>query len=316
MRLSELTERLGGRLQGDRQVEIDGVASLSEAGPSEVSFLSHERYVSQMAPCQAAAVLVPTDFSGSAPMSLVFVGDVSDALDQTLACFASAPDVPEAGVHASAVVSAGTHLADGVAVGPQVVIGNGARIGAGSILSAGCVIGRGVEIGEDCRLEANVVIQQRCRLGNRVIIHPNSTIGSDGFGYRFVEGRHQKIAHIGVVVIEDDVEIGANSCVDRAKFSQTVIGRGAKVDNLVQIGHNVQVGEHGIIVAQAGISGSARPGKYVVLGGQRGWANTWNWETAWWPGVDPGSSRMSKRAKRSSGFPLAKFDSTSARSPW
>ena len=292
MRLSELTQRLGGRLQGDGQVEIEGVASLSEAGPSDVSFLSDDRYVWQMAQCQATAVLAPEDFSGSAPMSLVFVGDVSNALDQTLACFAPAPDVPKAGVHASAVVSAGAQLANGVAVGPQVVIGDEARIGAGSILSAGCVIGRGVQIGEHCRL------------------------GADGIGYRFVKGRHQKIEHIGMVVIEDDVEIGANSCVDRAKFSQTVIGRGAKVDNLVQIGHNVQVGEHGIIVAQAGISGSARPGKYVVLGGQRGWANTWNWETAWWPGVDPGSSRMSKRAKRSSGFPLAKFDSTSARSPW
>ena len=307
MRLSELTERLGGRLQGDRQVEIDGVASLSEAGPSEVSFLSHERYVSQMAPCQAAAVLVPTDFSGSAPMSLVFVGDVSDALDQTLACFASAPDVPEAGVHASAVVSAGTHLADGVAVGPQVVIGNGARIGAGSILSAGCVIGRGVEIGEDCRLEANVVIQQRCRLGNRVIIHPNSTIGSDGFGYRFVEGRHQKIAHIGVVVIEDDVEIGANTCVDRAKFSQTVIGRGTKIDNLVQVGHNVRVGEHGIIVALSGIGGSARLGKYVVLGGQCAVAEHVELGDGVMAGARSGISKDVEAGKKVFGFPAREF---------
>lgn len=268
MNLTQLATTLAATLEGDGRMNVDGIATLLEAGSSELSFVSDKKHAAQAETTRAAALIVGKDFTGTSPAALLRVADVEAAVEKTLELFAPALDVPPVGIHPMACVAATADIGSRVAIGPGVVVGENVTIGEGTVLFPGCVIGREVVIGRDCRLFANVVVNARCRLGDRVMIHPNSTIGADGFGYRFVEGRHRKITHIGIVVIEDDVEIGANSCVDRAKFGQTVIGRGTKIDNLVQVAHNVKVGEHSILVAQVGVAGSAKLGKYVVLGGQ------------------------------------------------
>jgi len=271
MKLSELAEQIGAELRGSGAETVEAVASLQEAGAGDVSFLSEPRYAGQLSQTKAAAVIVP-EAMGEQPtgLNLLLVKDVDEALEQTLTIFAPPADLPAVGVDPSASVAVTARLANSVAVGPNAVISEAATIGEATIVGAGCFVGRKVLIGDHCWLGPNVVIQQDCVLGNNVRIDANSTIGSDGFGYRLAEGRHRKVPHIGIVVIEDDVEIGANSCVDRAKFGRTVVGRGTKIDNLVQIAHNVQLGENCIVVAQTGIAGSSELGKYVVLAGQVG----------------------------------------------
>ena len=270
MKLSELAAHLDARWAGDREAEISSVASLQEAGCGDVSFLSNERYADQVGRSEASAVIVPAGFDGAGRADLLFVADVDEALEKVLSLLAPAADVPAVGVASSACVASTAKLGADVAVGAHAVIGERVQIEAGTVIGAGCFVGRDVRIGSQCQLGPHVVIGWGCRLGSNVIIHGNSTIGTDGFGYRLVEGRHRKIRHIGIVVIEDDVEIGSNSCVDRAKFGETVVGRGTKVDDLVMIAHNVRIGENCIIVSQAGIAGSSELGKYVVLAGQCG----------------------------------------------
>jgi UDP-3-O-[3-hydroxymyristoyl] glucosamine N-acyltransferase len=268
MKLGEIAQRIEGRLEGNETVAVERIASLTEAGPEDISFINNPRYTDQVAHTRAAAVIVPLDFKGTAKSALLFVDNVDDALEQLLLIFAAPLDKPESGVHAMACVDPTAQIDREAAVGAGAVIGANAAIGAGSVICPGCVIGRNVQIGDNCYLWPNVVINQGCVLGHNVIIHANSTIGADGFGYRMVEGEYRKISHIGIVVIEDDVEIGANSCVDRAKFDRTVIGRGTKIDNLVQIAHNAQIGQHCIIVSQSGVAGSGELGSHVVLAGR------------------------------------------------
>ena len=270
MNLSELAEILGGRVEGDGKVQVRAVASLEEAGPDAISFLSDNRHRRTFSNCHAGAVLVSEDFDGPTAVSLLRVKDVASALEKVLEIFSPGEDLPEEGINPSAVVSSSARIEKSVHVGAQVVIGDQVVIGKDTAILPGCVIGRDVKIGAHCFLGPNVVINQGCCLGDRVIIHPNSTIGADGFGYRLVNGRHRKVPHIGTVVIEDDVEIGANSCVDRAKFGTTLIGQGTKIDNLVQIGHNASVGHDCVIVSQSGLAGSVKLGHHVVLGGQSG----------------------------------------------
>jgi len=267
--LLELAKLVGGVVRGDAKRRIDGVASLDEAGPTQITWIAHEKYVSRLATSKAGAVVVTPRF-GETPMPAILCDDPDWAIVQILRRFAPPLPHPPAGVHPSAVVDESVHLGQDVAVGPNVVIGRATRIGDRTVLHANVVIGPEVEIGADCVLWPAVVVRERCRLGDRVILHPHVTIGSDGYGYHLVQGRHEKIPQIGTVVIEDDVEIGAGSCVDRAKFGQTVIGEGTKIDNLVQIAHNVRIGPHCIIVAQTGIAGSTQLGRYVMLGGQVG----------------------------------------------
>jgi UDP-3-O-[3-hydroxymyristoyl] glucosamine N-acyltransferase len=184
--------------------------------------------------------------------------------------FAENPDPPE-GVHESAWVGDGVHLGKGVSIGPLAHVGHGASIGSGTVILGGAYLGSGVCVGENCLIHPRATILDRCRLGNRVIIHSGVVIGSDGFGFAQDEkGRHIKIPQVGIVQIDDDVEIGANCTIDRATFGRTWIQQGTKIDNLVQIAHNVTVGEHSILVAQVGISGSTRIGKHVILAGQVG----------------------------------------------
>ena len=269
LRLSELAERVAGRLRGDGSVRIRGVAAVAEAGPDQITWVTDRRYADQLAQSPAAAVFAPLD-QGPTPMPAVLVDHPGLAMIKAIEAFAPPVPKPACGVDPSARVHETAQLGKDAAIGPNVVIGRACRIGDRAVLHAGVFVGDETQIGSDCVLWPNVVVRERCHLGDRVIVHPNVTIGSDGFGYEFVQGRHHKIPQIGEVLIEDDVEIGAGSCIDRGKFGQTVIGVGTKIDNLVQVAHNVRVGPHCILVSQAGIAGSTRLGAHVVLGGKVG----------------------------------------------
>ena len=269
--LAEIAQLLGlPAPAGAAEVRIAGIATLEEAGATDLSFLGTDRYLPQFLATGAAAVIVqkrvklPPDLRK--PVLLVDDADLSAA--RIAEFFAPPIPRPPAGIDRSAHVAPTATLGEGVALGPNVVVGPGARIGARSVLHPNVVIGGDTVIGEECELFPNVVIRERCTLGNRVVIHAGSVIGSDGFGYRWDGAKHAKIPQIGVVIIEDDVEIGSCVCVDRAKFSATRIGRGSKIDNLVQIAHNANLGPHCIMAGQSGVAGSVSLGAGVILGGQ------------------------------------------------
>ncbi len=264
--LAELAKAVDGAVRGNATRRIEGVNSVEAAGANEIAWASDTRHAAKLDTSRAGAVVVRTGF-GATPMPAILVGDPDLAIIGILRTFAPPAAHPEPGVHPTAVVSPSAALGENVAVGPNAVIGERAIVGDRTVCHAGVVIGPDTTVGSDCVFWPGVVIRERCRLGNHVVCHLNVSIGGDGFGYHFAEGRHTKIPQIGTVVIEDHVEIGAGSCVDRAKFGETRIGEGTKIDNLVQIGHNVQAGPHCVIVAQTGIAGSARVGAYTVLGG-------------------------------------------------
>lgn len=267
--LAELAKVAGGVVRGPATVRVRAVAGVREAGPDEITWVSHEKYAGRLAGSRAGAVVVSAQF-GETPMPAILCEDAELGIARILA--ALAPDVPRpaAGVHPSAVVDASATIGEGAAIGPLCVVGANASIGNGTVLHGQAFVGANTVLGESCELWPGVVVRERCRLGNRVVLHPNVVIGSDGFGYRFSKTRHEKIPQTGTVEIEDDVEVGAGSCVDRAKFGATRIGRGTKIDNLVQIAHNVQIGPNCVLVAQVGIAGSASIGGMVVLGGKVG----------------------------------------------
>lgn len=245
------------------------VETLEQAGDDALSWLGDPTYLPLLQTTRAAAVLVPSDCENPGRAALIRVDDPDLALCEVLRILAPPTTPAEPGVHAAAVVSPDACVT-GAAIGPHCTVQSGATIGPGTQLHAGVFVGRESTIGRDCVLWPNVVVRERVSIHDRVIIHPNATIGADGFGYLAREGRHVKIPQIGTVRIEDDVEIGAQSAVDRARSGVTRIGRGTKIDNLVQIGHNCDIGEHCIVVAQCGISGSSNLGRYVVLAGQAG----------------------------------------------
>jgi UDP-3-O-[3-hydroxymyristoyl] glucosamine N-acyltransferase len=273
MRLLELADLVGAGIPESRgDTEITGVASLQEAREGDVTFFGNPRYLAQLRASKATAAIVPRDFDEAIAPVLLRVENPSAAFAAVVAAFAPVElPVPE-GIHPSAVVDPGAILASGVSVGPLSVIEEGAVIGEGSVIGSGCLIGREVRIGRGCRLYPGAIIRERCILGDRVILQPGAVIGSCGFGYELREGRHVKIPQTGIVEIGNDVEIGANTTVDRARFGRTVIGEGSKIDNLVQIAHNVQIGAHSILCSQVGIAGSTRIGSYVTLAGQVGLA--------------------------------------------
>ncbi len=269
--ISELARLVGGDLHGDGGRVISAVADIAEAGPDDAAWVSQPKYADRASTSGAGVLLVNSAFSASATTVPTIVCEHIDrSVAQLLAAFAPAPAYPDVGVHATAVIDESATVEDGCAIGAHVAVAAGAKIGRGCVLHAGTFIGRGTTLGTDCVLWPNVVVRDGCVLGDRVTIHPSSVIGADGFGYYFDKGAHQKITHIGGVVLGDDVEVGSCSCIDRAKFGQTVIGRGTKIDNLVQIGHNGRVGEHCLFTGQVGISGSVRIGSYCVFGGRSG----------------------------------------------
>jgi len=273
MRLFQLAALVGAGIpEGSDDIEITGVASLQEAREGDVTFFGNPRYLAQLRVSKASAAIVPHGFDEAIAPVLLRVENPSAAFAAAVAAFAPVESPEPEGIHPSAVVDPGAILASGVSVGPLSVIDAGAVIGEGSVIGSGCLIGREVRVGSGCRLYPGAIIRERCILGDRVILQPGAVIGSCGFGYEFQEGRHVKIPQTGIVEIESDVEIGANTTIDRARFGRTVIGEGSKIDNLVQIAHNVQVGAHTIICSQVGIAGSTRVGSYVTLAGQVGLA--------------------------------------------
>jgi len=273
MTLGEVAACTGGWVAPESSgIEISGLASLDDANPGDLAFYGNPKYLRAARKSRATAVLVPHGFGEEIPAIRIWVDNPGEAFSCLLPTFLP-PEVPRPqGVHPTAVIDPAAELASDVAVGPHAVVEAGARIEAGSIIGANSYIGHWVVVGEGCRLYPNVTIRERCTLGSRVILHSGVVIGADGFGFEFRDGAHQKIPQTGIVQIEDDVEIGANAAVDRARFGRTWIRKGTKIDNLVQIGHNVTVGEHSILCAQVGISGSSRLGNFVTLAGKVGLA--------------------------------------------
>jgi UDP-3-O-[3-hydroxymyristoyl] glucosamine N-acyltransferase len=271
--LSELARWVDGDIiRGESDVSLAGIAALDTAGPQDVSFLGNEKYYSQFLQTAAAAVIVPRGVTQGPPSTaLIAVENPSLAFAVVVRHFAAATRKFTPGIHPSASVDPSALLDPTVTrVQPGAVILAGAVIGSGCDIGPNVVIGEDVTLGRDCIIMANASIRERCILGDRVILQPGTVIGSDGYGYELAAGRHQKIDQVGIVEIANDVEIGANTTIDRARFGKTLIGEGTKIDNLVQIGHNVTIGKHCLIVAQVGISGSSHLGDYVTVAGQVG----------------------------------------------
>lgn len=267
--LAELATLVGGELVGDGAARVFGVADVAEAGPDRITFISDPSYAKLLPASRAGGVLVPRDFPDT-PMPAIRCPRVDRAVAQVLGFFAPPRSAPAVGVHPTAVVDASAVLGDDCAIGPRVVIGARCRLGDRCVVHAGAILSAGVSLGRECDIGPNAVILDDCILGDRVRLHACAVIGGDGFGYYFDEGRHHRVPHSGAVILEDDVEIGACSCVDRAKFGATRIGRGTKIDNLVQIAHNCRIGEHCILAGQAAMAGSSRLGAFTVVAARGG----------------------------------------------
>jgi len=273
VRVAELLPLVEGTLlSGDPESRIRGFASLKEAADGDLTFYADPRYQKQLLASDASVILLPVG-TKDLPENVVCIAvtDPSHAFELVVEKFGLQPVPFTAGLHPSAAIGKGVTLDPSlVAIGPNAVIGDGAILAEGVTIGAGAFVGPEVKVGRDSVLHANATVHQGCILGERVIIHSCAVIGADGFGYVFEDGRHRKIRQAGIVQIDDDVEIGAGTMVDRARFGRTWIGEGTKIDNLVQIGHNVVIGKHCIIIAQSGIAGSATICDYVVIAAQSG----------------------------------------------
>jgi len=267
--VAQLAKRIGAQLVGDGSVEVSAVGAIDQADGGTITFVTDQKHIPKLHSSRAGAVIVGFPIENLAKPQLV-VKDVNAALIEALSIFAPKLKAVTEGVDPTAKIGQAVKIAQGVSIGPYVVIDDNVEIGAGSIIASGCRIGENSKLGRNCRLDSNVCVYHNCSIGNSVIVQANTTIGSVGFGYYFIEGVHKLIPHNGGVVIEDFVEIGANCSIDRAKFGNTVIGAGTKIDNLVQIAHNVIIGKCCLIAGQVGISGSCRLGDGVVLAGQVG----------------------------------------------
>jgi UDP-3-O-[3-hydroxymyristoyl] glucosamine N-acyltransferase len=269
--ISEIARLAGGEIHGPSSGNITGVAPLQSAGSTDLSFVANPRYLPYLHDCRAGAVLVPAALADRAPEGLtrIVVADPHIALYRILPHLYPAAEAV-AGIHPTAVVDPTAELGPGVQVSPYVVIGARARIGERCSIGAGTVIGDGCLLGAETVVHPHVTIYPGVRLGARCVVHSGSRLGRDGFGFVWSEDGHRKVPQVGGCVIEDDVEVGCNVTIDRGSIGNTVVGRGTKMDNLVHLGHNVQVGRHSLITAQVGISGSTRLGDGVVLGGQAG----------------------------------------------
>jgi UDP-3-O-[3-hydroxymyristoyl] glucosamine N-acyltransferase len=265
----EVAQLLGGTVIGDEQQALTGISSLTEANPGDISFLANPKYESYLGETKATAVLVASPHKAANIIQIV-VSNPDFAFARVVATFGPKAVPPPVGIHPTAVIGERVKVGANPAIGPYAVIADGVVIGDNAVIYPHVYLGHECAIGNDCTLYPQVSVRERCQVGNRVILHSGVVIGSDGFGYASVEGVHHKIPQVGIVVVEDDVEIGANSCLDRARFGKTRIGKGTKIDNLVQIAHNVETGHHCIIVAQVGVAGSTKLGNYVTLAGQAG----------------------------------------------
>lgn len=274
MKLRDIAQMLNAEVEGTDEIDIQQVAKIEDAGEGDLTFIANPKYVKFFSDTRASAVIVSRAFksprAGPAP-SLLRVEDPYLSFLKVLQAFHPPADPLPVGIHAQAVIDPSARIGRDVRIGAHSVVGARCEIGDGATLCPGVVVGDDVRIGDHSVLYPNVTVRERCVIGSRVVIHPGSTIGSDGFGFApRADGTYEKIPQLGIVVIEDDVEIGANCAVDRATLGETRIRKGAKLDNLIQIAHNVVVGENTVIAAQAGISGSTRIGKNSMVGGQVG----------------------------------------------
>lgn len=267
--LRRIAERFGGELMGDGEVRVRQVATLENAGPGHIAFLANERYLQQLETTRASAVIV-NEAARSATKLPRIVCSNPYAYFARVSAFLNPPAPARAVIHRTAIVGKGAVVRRGAEIGPYVVIGKGASIGAQSVIGAGCYIGEGAVVGAGTRLYPNVTVYHGCVIGDRVALHSGVVIGADGFGIAMEEGRWTKVPQIGRVVIGNDVEIGANTSVDRGAIDDTVIEDGVKLDNHIQVGHNVRIGAHTAIAACTGIAGSARIGRYCRIGGMSG----------------------------------------------
>jgi UDP-3-O-[3-hydroxymyristoyl] glucosamine N-acyltransferase len=266
--LGELARTIGGQVTGAPDTVISGVSSLDQAQPGDLAYVDGDRFVKAALDSKAAAFVVAQSLA-DLPRPQLVVANPKYAFARLVQQFFTAP-YKARGIAQPISQGTGVQIGPDVSIWPFVTLGDRVKIGARATLYPGVFIGDDSVVGDDCLLYPNVTVRERCTIGQRVIVHSGTVIGSDGFGYVQQEGRHHKIPQMGTVVIEDDVELGANVTVDRATFGRTVIKRGTKVDNLVQIAHNVTVGEHNILVAQVGIAGSTTLGSHVIVGGQAG----------------------------------------------
>src|SRR5216117_2545998 len=268
--LQQLATTSGGELVGDPSLQIMGAASLGDATPGEISFFANRKYVALLRKTRASAVFVPADFAEAITPAQIRVANPTKAFEQVVFKFAPKAIAFTPGIHPTAVVDPSAQIGKCVSIQPHAVIESGARIGDDTIIGAGSYIGHETVIGPGCLIYPRVTIRERSRIGSRVIIHSGAVIGADGFGFESAQGRYEKVPQVGIVQIDDDVEIGANTTIDRARFGRTWIQEGAKIDNLVQVAHNVVIGKHTVIAAQTGIAGSVRIGQRVLIGGQAG----------------------------------------------
>jgi len=260
-------------IRGATSDVLKGIASLESARTGDLSFLGNPKYKLEVATTAASVVLLPLDYAGEPKPNQLFLLLEKPSVGLARLCARLEQMLwpkPAPGIHPSAIIAPDAQIAASATVGPLCIIESGAVVGERTHLQAQVFIGRKARIGSDCWIKVGAKISTECVLANRVHIHPGAVIGADGFGYEFVAGRHEKIPQVGRVVIHDDVEIGANATLDRARFSETVIGEGTKIDNLVQVGHNVVVGKHCLLCAQVGFAGSSTIEDYVVIGGQAG----------------------------------------------
>ena len=270
MKLSEIARRLGCPVEGDGSVEIKGLGGLEDAHAGDLTFLGNLKYLAKAEATKASAILLGKG-APSVGIPAIRVEDAYASFAEAISYFHPVPRPAEPGIHPTALIAKSARVGEGAAIGPFVVIGENTVIGKNACIGAHSVIYRDVTIGDDAVFHARVVVRDGTRIGNRAVIQPGAVIGSDGFGFTKLEdGTQRKIPQVGIVVIEDDVEIHANSCIDRATLGETRIKRGAKIDNLVQVGHNCIVGENDILCAQVGLSGTTALGRNVTLTGQVG----------------------------------------------
>lgn len=272
MRIQDLAQRLGASVDPRLDLDIRGVAPMEEAGPGELTFLSNPSYARRLKDSQASAVLVDPAYAGEAPMALVRIANPYLAFAKAIALF-HPPATTAPGVHPTAVLGADVVLGRGVSIGPYVVVGDRVRIGDGTTIHPHCVVYADAEVGAGCLLHSGAVVREGVRLGNGVILQNGAVIGADGFGFApRGDGTWHKIPQAGRVTLGDDVEVQALSCVDRATVGVTTVGRGTKIDNLVQVGHGCRIGEDTLLCGQVGLAGSTKVGNRVTLAGQAGTA--------------------------------------------
>jgi len=270
MTVGEIAKMVNGIVEGDPTAEIKGVSSITNAQPGTITFLSQPRYAPYAENTAATAIVVGRDWKGKCKCSIVRVDNPDIAFTKIVSMFSPPPPPVSRSIHPAAIIGKDTKLGHNVSIGPYTIIEDCVEIGDNTIIYGGCYIGYKVKIGADCIIYPHVSIREYCKIGDRVIIHNGTVIGSDGFGYTKSGDRWIKIPQVGIVTIGNDVEIGANVTIDRARFGETIIGNGVKIDNLVQVAHNVIIGDNTAIAAQTGIAGSTELGRNVQCGGQSG----------------------------------------------